>query len=149
MMGFWSRFSPSNKRFFLNWRSPLLLLLALCFSLISHARFTVNAFPLTDFLESSSPAAQWTKGVWLTNVDSDVLYNPHSLKMAIADLSQTGFNTIYPTVWNDGHTLYPSTVAAELLGTEHHPHPGLADRRFFSRSHPHGKKSWLTGCALV
>ncbi|MBE9174873.1 family 10 glycosylhydrolase [Synechocystis salina LEGE 06155] len=56
------------------------------------------------------------RGVWLTNVDSNVLYDPTQLKTAIADLKNTNFNTLYPTVWNDGHTLYPSAVAQQWLG---------------------------------
>ncbi len=67
------------------------------------------------------------RGVWLTNVDSDVLYDPAQLKTAIADLKSTNFNTIYPTVWNDGHTLYPSAVAQEWLGQPQDPQLGDRD----------------------
>ncbi|WLT38320.1 family 10 glycosylhydrolase [Synechocystis sp. B12] len=71
----------------------------------------------TVFLGQNSPASpNKIRGVWLTNVDSNVLYDPVQLKTAIADLKRANFNTLYPTVWNDGHTLYPSAVAQQWLG---------------------------------
>lgn len=70
----------------------------------------------TVFLgQNSSASPNKIRGVWLTNVDSNVLYDPVQLKTAIADLKSTNFNTLYPTVWNDGHTLYPSAVAQQWL----------------------------------
>ncbi|MEY2984808.1 MAG: hypothetical protein RLZZ568_1425 [Cyanobacteriota bacterium] len=75
------------------------------------------------------PAFPFTiQGVWLTNVDSNVLYDADHLKTAIADLKATNFNTLYPTVWNDGHTLYPSQVATDFLNQPQDPHPGLQGR---------------------
>ncbi|MGA1623688.1 MAG: family 10 glycosylhydrolase, partial [Synechocystis sp.] len=35
---------------------------------------------------------------------------------------------LYPTVWNDGHTLYPSAVAAKSFNQPQDPHPGLQGR---------------------
>ena len=76
-----------------------------------------------------TPAFPFTvQGVWLTNVDSDVLYDADQLKTAIADLKITNFNTLYPTVWNGGHTLYPSPVAEIYLNQSQDPHPGLQGR---------------------
>jgi uncharacterized lipoprotein YddW (UPF0748 family) len=54
------------------------------------------------------------KAVWLTNVDSQVMNSRHNLAAGLARLADLGFNTIYPTVWQRGYTLYPSTVAQEL-----------------------------------
>ena len=51
------------------------------------------------------------RGVWLTNVDSDVLFSRDNTTEAIANLAELNFNTLYPTVWNWGYTLYPSAVA--------------------------------------
>lgn len=56
------------------------------------------------------------RGVWLTNIDSDVLFSPQTLSKAIASLAQSNFNTLYPTVWNWGYTLYPSKVAYQTTG---------------------------------
>ncbi|NJL03199.1 MAG: family 10 glycosylhydrolase [Spirulinaceae cyanobacterium SM2_1_0] len=68
------------------------------------------------------------RGVWLTNVDSDVLFDRRRLATAIDELRSLNFNTLYPTVWNWGHTLYPSAVAKAVIGTELDPEPGLQGR---------------------
>jgi uncharacterized lipoprotein YddW (UPF0748 family) len=56
------------------------------------------------------------RGVWLTNIDSDVLFSTQSVTNAIQRLAQLNFNTVYPTVWNWGYTLYPSKVAERVTG---------------------------------
>lgn len=69
------------------------------------------------------------RGVWLTNIDSDVLFDADRLKAALQDLSQQGFNTVYPTVWNWGYTLYPSDVMQATIGLKLDPRPaGLQNR---------------------
>ncbi|MEC4804270.1 MAG: family 10 glycosylhydrolase [Jaaginema sp. PMC 1079.18] len=68
------------------------------------------------------------RGVWLTNIDSDVLFSQGGLRNAIATLDQLNFNTLYPTVWNWGYTLYPSQVAQQAYGIELDPAPGLQNR---------------------
>jgi len=68
------------------------------------------------------------RGVWLTNVDSDVLFDRQLLARAIAELRSLNFNTLYPTVWNWGYTLYPSQVAERVIGTALDPEPGLQGR---------------------
>lgn len=56
------------------------------------------------------------RGVWLTNIDSDVLYSTNKVTDAIQKLSALNFNTLYPTVWNWGYTLYPSKVSEQVTG---------------------------------
>ncbi len=56
------------------------------------------------------------RGVWLTNIDSDVLYASQNVTDAIKRLQELNFNTIYPTVWNWGYTLYPSKVSERVTG---------------------------------
>jgi uncharacterized lipoprotein YddW (UPF0748 family) len=68
------------------------------------------------------------RGVWLTNVDSEVLYSKDSLREAIRRLERLNFNTVYPTVWNGGYTLYPSQVAKQTFGIQLDPDPGLQGR---------------------
>jgi len=68
------------------------------------------------------------RGVWLTNVDSDVLFDPDKTKNAIALLAESNFNTLYPTVWNWGYTLYPSPVSEEASGLALDPTEGLQNR---------------------
>ena len=72
--------------------------------------------------------AQEVRGVWLTNVDSDVLFSTENTTNAIANLAQLNFNTLYPTVWNWGYTLYPSAVAKQEIGIELDPTEGLQGR---------------------
>ncbi|GAB4227709.1 MAG: glycoside hydrolase family 10 protein [Elainellaceae cyanobacterium] len=75
-----------------------------------------------------SPASE-IRGVWLTNVDSDVLFSHNRLESAIHTLAQLNFNTLYPVVWNWGYTLYPSQVAERASGIAVDPRiPELALR---------------------
>ncbi|MEM1367358.1 MAG: glycoside hydrolase family 10 protein [Cyanobacteria bacterium P01_H01_bin.15] len=68
------------------------------------------------------------RGVWLTNVDSPVLFDATRTRNALDALSDLNFNTVYPTVWNWGHTLYPSQVAQAVTGLALDPEPGLQNR---------------------
>lgn len=56
------------------------------------------------------------RGVWITNIDSNVLFYPNRLTNALQTLKRLNFNTLYPTVWNWGYTLYPSQVARRVTG---------------------------------
>lgn len=56
------------------------------------------------------------RGVWLTNVNSGVLFVPGGVTRAFRQLSQLNFNTVYPVVWNRGETFYPSVVAKQFTG---------------------------------
>lgn len=55
------------------------------------------------------------RGVWVTNVDSDMLFSHEKLVEKVDYLARTGFNVIYPVVWNKGMTLYPSRVMDTLF----------------------------------
>ncbi|MFQ3616426.1 MAG: family 10 glycosylhydrolase [Cyanobacteriota bacterium] len=68
------------------------------------------------------------RGVWLTNIDSDVLFSSRNLVVGLRRLSRLHFNTIYPTVWNGGYTLYPSPTAQTTFGISLDPYPGLQGR---------------------
>jgi uncharacterized lipoprotein YddW (UPF0748 family) len=68
------------------------------------------------------------RGVWLTNIDSDVLFSADKTRSAIADLHRLNFNSLYPTVWNWGYTLYPSEVAQNVTGRKIDPAEGLQNR---------------------
>lgn len=65
------------------------------------------------------------RGVWLTNVDSEVLFTRQNLAEAVDRLVDCGINTLYPTVWNGGFTLFPSAIAEPVLGESYRLHPGL------------------------
>lgn len=57
-------------------------------------------------------------GVWVTNIDSDILFSDASIAEGMKVLAESGFNTVYPVVWNDGYTLHPSDVMSRTFGEE-------------------------------
>lgn len=58
------------------------------------------------------------RGIWITNTDSKVLTTQQRIAEALDFLADTGFNVIFPVVWNKGYTLYPSQVMREKFGIE-------------------------------
>jgi hypothetical protein len=72
---------------------------------------------------ANTPLAKERRGVWLTNVDSEVLFSRQNLAEAVELLADHGLNTLYPTVWNRGFTLYPSSVAEPVLGERQRLYP--------------------------
>lgn len=68
------------------------------------------------------------RGVWLTNVDSDVLFSQSAIADALDQLASFNFNTLYPTIWQGGYTLYESKVTEKYFGKKQHPQPELAGR---------------------
>jgi uncharacterized lipoprotein YddW (UPF0748 family) len=87
---------------------------------------------------SLNPSSE-IRGVWLTNIDSEVLFDPQTLSNSIETLNRLNFNTLYPTVWNWGYTLYPSPVAEKVTGKKIDPTEGLQKRdmlkEIISQSH--------------
>jgi len=65
------------------------------------------------------------RGVWMTNIDSDVLFSRPALEQALDTLSDLNFNVVYPTVWNWGTTLFPSSVAEQTIGYKQGLYPDL------------------------
>lgn len=82
--------------------------------------------PLT--IAQNSMIDQEIRGVWLTNIDSEILFSPEKTTAAIENLSRLNFNSLYPTVWNWGYTLYPSEVAKSVTGIKIDPEEGLQNR---------------------
>lgn len=58
------------------------------------------------------------RGVWLTNVDSQVLNSKENIDEAVKLLDSLGFNSIFVVVWNKAMTTYPSSVMKNLTGIE-------------------------------
>ncbi|MEA5464313.1 glycoside hydrolase family 10 protein [Leptothoe sp. PORK10 BA2] len=65
------------------------------------------------------------RGAWLTNIDSQVLFSRPNLESGLQRLASLNFNTVYPTVWNWGYTLYPSAVAQRTFGYQQGLYPDL------------------------
>jgi uncharacterized lipoprotein YddW (UPF0748 family) len=72
------------------------------------------------------------KAVWLTNVDSQVLYSRDKLAVGLQQLHSLGFNTIYPAVWQRGFTLYPSSIAEIWTGMSIMPNSPFVGRDFLA-----------------
>jgi uncharacterized lipoprotein YddW (UPF0748 family) len=78
------------------------------------------------------PSPPFTKAVWLTNVDSQVLNSRANLDRGLQQLAALGVNTIYPVVWQRGYTLYPSPIAAQLTGALVLPDSPFVGRDFLA-----------------
>ena len=100
-------------------------MLAFTIALISAALFSPRLLAQTQPI---TPRKTELRGVWLTNIDSDVIFSHQNISNAINRLDELNFNTIYPTVWQGGYTLYPSAVAKRVFGKPIDPAPGLQNR---------------------
>ncbi len=113
----------------------ILLGIGLAFALIGHSPILASA--------QSAPTPTELRGVWLTNIDSEVLFSRRNLTQAVRRLHRLNFNTIYPTVWNWGYTLYPSQVAERVIGRSLDPHPGLQGRDMLAEAVAQGHRRGL------
>ncbi|MBN8587743.1 MAG: family 10 glycosylhydrolase [Rhodothermia bacterium] len=57
------------------------------------------------------------RGVWVTNVASDILNSRENIARGVDYLAKNGFNVIFPVVWNKDYTLHPSNVMVRHFGT--------------------------------
>jgi len=72
------------------------------------------AQPAHDPARAAMPVG--VRGVWVTNVDSDVLTSREKIAEMMDFLAAHNFNVVYPVVWNGGKTLYPSAVMEREFG---------------------------------
>jgi len=113
-----------------------LLSVGLAVSLLGHSPQPVSSQPNLPKTE--------VRGVWLTNIDSDVLFTKIRLSQALQRLARLNFNTVYPTVWNRGYTLYPSSVAQRIVGRAVDPNPGLQARDVLAELVEQGHRQGLS-----
>jgi uncharacterized lipoprotein YddW (UPF0748 family) len=106
------------------WRRTMYLAIALAIAPISIAIFSPSLPAQTP---PSKPQTE-LRGVWLTNIDSDVIFSRKNVIDAVNRLEKLNFNTIYPTVWQGGYTMYPSAIAKRVFGKSIDPTPGLQNR---------------------
>lgn len=66
------------------------------------------------------------KGIWVTNVDSDILKSKQNIIDGVNLCDSLGINTMFVVVWNKAMTLYPSEVMKKMFGEE--IDPSLAGR---------------------
>ncbi|MEH2260382.1 glycoside hydrolase family 10 protein [Nostoc sp.] len=62
-----------------------------------------------------------TRGIWLTTTDSKVLRSKERIAEAMDFLAETGFNVVFPVVWNKAVTLYPSQIMQQTFGVKIDP----------------------------
>jgi uncharacterized lipoprotein YddW (UPF0748 family) len=72
------------------------------------------------------------QGIWLTNTDSAVLHSRANLEQGLQQIKQLGFDTVYPSVWHRGHTLYPSAIAESYTGHATLPQKEYSDRDYLA-----------------
>ena len=106
------------------WRRGLVLTLVFAIALTSSAILSPRLLAQTP---PKTPTTE-LRGVWLTNIDSEVIFSRNNIIDAVNRLDNLNFNTIYPTVWQGGYTLYPSAVAQRVFGQSIDPSPELKDR---------------------
>jgi uncharacterized lipoprotein YddW (UPF0748 family) len=129
------------KKIFLKWqRQTRKLGFLAAMMTVSMVAFFMLSFPLNAQISQSTEL----RGVWLTNIDSDVLFEKERLKQSLRTLHQLNFNTVYPAIWNWGYTLYPSKVVAKVIGKSVDPTPGLQKRDMLKEIVRDGHKQGLT-----
>ena len=106
----------------------LIFLFILALTLVSITPFSGHSQQLDKVEICQTDTPRELRGVWLTNVDSDVLFDRDRTTEAIELLAESNFNTIYPTVWNWGYTLYPSPISESITGLALDPTEGLQER---------------------
>ncbi|HIK46681.1 MAG TPA: family 10 glycosylhydrolase [Leptolyngbyaceae cyanobacterium M65_K2018_010] len=79
-------------------------------------------------VQAQTQAPSEIRGVWLTNVDSQVLFSDQAVNDTLQTLAHHRFNTVYPAVWSWGYTLYPSQVGERATGYRQGLYPDLEDQ---------------------
>ena len=97
------------------------LLLAAALTLASCAPSLASSAATDDDELATTEMPVELRGVWLTNVDSDVLLTREGIAEAMQFLADHHFNVVYPVVLNAGHTLYPSPTMEAVTGVRIDP----------------------------
>jgi uncharacterized lipoprotein YddW (UPF0748 family) len=93
--------------------SPLLALLAVA---------TVVAGCDGRKAESSDPPCE-VRGVWISDVDSDILFSRQAISAGMERLVDAGFTVVFPVVWNNEYTLYPRGLMESRFGAPYRQDP--------------------------
>lgn len=82
--------------------------------------FLFSSLPFSASCRAVPPeeSIKAVRGVWLTNVDSDILTSRAKIVEAVQLCKELNINTIFAVTWNKGVTLYPSKVMKETFGIE-------------------------------
>ncbi|WP_293133644.1 glycoside hydrolase family 10 protein [Okeania sp. SIO3I5] len=101
-------------------RLKIWLVVGVAIALLSISLYAIVT-PTTPVTANATPGKKEVRGVWITNVSSNVLFTPWAINRALRQLSLLNFNTVYPVTWNRGNTFYPSDVAQKVTGQPQDP----------------------------
>lgn len=99
----------------------LMIFLAVMISVIFSVQQVTKSYAL-------SPPRSEIRAAWLTNIDSEILFSKQGIEESIERLKRINFNTVYPTVWQGGYTLYPSEITERVYGERIFPESRLQNR---------------------
>jgi len=126
------QFQPLHRKVLTPLLAIALFLLGWAIALVLHLPVKAEAIP-TEL-----------RGIWLTNIDSEVLFSSRNLVSGLRRLRYLHFNTLYPTVWNGGYTLYPSPTAEATFGIAQDPYPGFEGRDMLGEIVAEGHRQGMT-----
>ncbi|MEG4838496.1 family 10 glycosylhydrolase [Microcoleus sp. B9-D4] len=103
-------------RFFTPFQSAIRSLVSSFQQRLATGFFAPNPSGLPSSLPADNPGG--IRGVWIPSTDCKVLTSKQRIADAMDFLADTGFNTVFPVVWNGGFTAYPSQIMCEQFGAE-------------------------------
>jgi uncharacterized lipoprotein YddW (UPF0748 family) len=68
-----------------------------------------------------TPSQKALRGTWMTHFGLSLSFHTSRLDNAMANLAKHQVNTLYPAVWNHGHSLYRSAVVSGAGGSDRNP----------------------------
>ena len=92
----------------------------------------------------SLPKQHEIRATWLTNIDSEILFSAQGIEQSLDRLNRINFNTVYPTVWQGGYSLYPSQVTERVYGERIDPDFRLRDRDMLQETIVKGHQLGMT-----
>ncbi|GAA4826994.1 glycoside hydrolase family 10 protein [Algivirga pacifica] len=97
------------------------IFLSLFFALLLSSCNVKESQPSSASHKENIPKKEPLRGVWVTNVDSKVLYSKEKIEEAVALCEELGINTIFMVTWNKAQTMYRSQVMKDFTGVEIDP----------------------------
>ena len=85
-------------------------------------------------------------GTWMTHLGASLMYYSTRLDETVAELAQQRITTLYPAVWNHGHTLFDSQVVRNAGGSARNPWVNL-DRKSTRLNSSHSTLSRMPSSA--
>lgn len=97
------------------------------FTLCTLIFVVLSCGPSTENNVNQPAQKEAVRGVWMTNVASEVLHSRGNIVEAVKLLDSLGFNTIFLVTWNRGNTIYQSDIMKNFTGRSIDPKYGDRD----------------------